>query len=62
MFEFKILHNSLDFLHLYKNGEAVVGVEVGSEGGRCGGEAVVAHGCHHPVQEHGAGSVEELCS
>ena len=38
--------------HLNNYGKAEVEIEISSEGGGSGCEAVVAHGGHHPVEEH----------
>ena len=56
----KICISSVTFTSIYstdlhEDGESEVQVEVRSEGGRGRGEAVVAHGGHHPVEEHRAG-------
>ena len=53
----KICISSVTFTSIYstdlhEDGEGEVQVKVRSEGGRGRGEAVVAHGGHHPVEEH----------
>ena len=45
--------------YLNKNGQTIVEVEVRCESCSRWCEAVVAHGRHHPVEEHGAGSVQD---
>ena len=52
-FEVSVTSVRLPFLtHLNNYSKAEVEIEISSEGGGSGCEAVVAHGGHHPVKEH----------
>ena len=48
-----------DRTDLDEDGEGEVEIEVRCEGGGRGGEAVVTHRRHRPVEEHRAGSTEQ---